>query len=211
MAALVNKWPSVYPRHLLGAAFDSAFNLRARFYFWARQGQGEPRPRGRSIEGPGCLPGPLRASLPKQHVGEGALGSAEWWGAAHSALAVRAACLPPSNLGPQVGSPGRACDGLGRGQGVLSVAWQPPCPRLTAPWSTLRDAGFKPLLETSGPVWSLYPLGVGFSHPGHQCPRPLPQSPRVECREERVLSLIKYSRARSSIFLFYAFRVAVYF
>lgn len=52
------------PTTLVGAAFDSAFNLRARFYFWARRGQGDPRPRGRSIEGPGCPPGPSEHRFP---------------------------------------------------------------------------------------------------------------------------------------------------
>lgn len=98
----MNKWPSVYPRHLLGAAFDSAFNLRARFYFWARHGQGEPRPRGRSIEGPGAFRVPSEHRLP----------SSTWervpWAPRSGGvrltlrLAVRVACLPLSNLGPQV-------------------------------------------------------------------------------------------------------------
>lgn len=98
------------PTTLVGATFDSAFNLRARFYFWARHGQGDPRPRGRSTEGPGCPPGPSEHRFP----------SSTWervpWAPRSGGvqltprLAVRVAFLPPSNLGPHVGSPGRACD-----------------------------------------------------------------------------------------------------
>lgn len=179
----MNKWPSVYPRHLLGAAFDSAFNLRARFYFWAR-------PQGRSIEGPGCLPGPLRASPPKQHVGEGALGSAEWWGAAHSAVGCQGCLSASLQFGtPSQGSPGRACDGLGHGQGVLSVAWQLPCPRLTAPWSMLRDVGSNPSWRQAAPSGACTHLAWDSATLGISAPAPPPE-PMCGMQGGGVLSLI---------------------
>lgn len=180
----MNKWPSVYPRHLLGAAFDSAFNLRARFYFWARHGQGEPRPRGWSIEGPGCLPGPLRASPPKQHVGEGALGSTEWWGTAHSAVGCQG-CLSASL---QFGTPSQGL--LGE---RVTGAWPWPGRPLCGLAAALHTP-HSPVVHTQGcrvqtppgdkrlrlqlvPTWS------GIQPPWASVPPPLPQNPCVECRE----------------------------
>lgn len=208
----MNTWPSVHPRHLWALHSISAFNLRARFYFWARRGQGDPRPRGRSIEGPGCLPGPLRASLPKQHVGEGALGSAGGGVRLTPRFAVRVACRPPSNLGPQVGSPGRACD---RGLAVAraSSLWpgsrpahasQPRGPRSGMQGSNLSRRQAAPSGACTHLEWDSATLGVS-------APAPSPRTHVWNAGRRGVLSLVKYSRARSSIFLFYAFRVAVYF
>lgn len=208
----MNKWPSVYPRHLLGAAFDSAFNLRARFYFWARQGQGEPRPRGRSIEGPAGLPGPLRASLPKQPVGEGALGSTEWWGAAHSAVGCQGCLSASVQCGtPRQGSPGRACD-MGLAVARASSLWPGSRPAHASqprgPSSGMQGSHLS--WRQAAPSGTCTHLEWGSANLSISAP-PSPQNPSVECREAGVLSLVKYSRARPSIFLFYACRAAVYF
>lgn len=207
----MNKWPSVYPRHLLGAAFDSAFNLRARFYFWARHGQGEPRPRGWSIEGPGCLPGPLRASPPKQHVGEGALGSTEWWGAAHSTVGCQG-CLSASL---QFGTPSQGL--LGERVTGLAVARASSLWPGSRPAHTSQPRGPHSGMQGSNPSWRQAAPSAACTHLewdsatlGVSAPAPPPE-PMCGMQGGGVLSLIKYSRARSSIFPFYAFRVAVYF
>lgn len=161
------------PTTLVGAAFDSAFNLRARFYFWARRGQGDPRPRGRWIEGPGCPPGPSEHRFP----------SSKWervpWAPRSGGvrltprLAVRVACRPPSNLGPQVGSPGRACD---RGLAVAraSSLWpgsrpahasQPRGPRSGMQGSNLSRRQAAPSGACTHLEWDSATLGVSAPAP----------------------------------------------
>lgn len=198
------------PTTLVGAAFDSAFNLRARFYFWARRGQGDPRPRGRSIEGPGCPPGPSEHRFP----------SSTWERVPGAPRVVGCGSLPGWLSGLPVGLPPIWDPKSGLLGERVTGAWpwpgRPLCglaaalPTPHSPVVHAQGCGFKALLETSGSVWSLSPLGVGFSHPGHQCPRPSPRT-HVWDAGRRGAVPHKYSRARSSIFLFYAYRVAVYF
>lgn len=152
---------------------------------------------------------------------EDAAGSEEWWrGVAHSVVGyhfgtssqgspgracdmVLALSLPTSS--PQVTTAGMCCWPW---PGRHLMAWQLPCPGLPAsgPGSGMQGSNFPWRLVSHLEfvlTWS------GISQRGLQCP-PHP-NPCVEWGKKGVLAPIKYSRAKSSIFLFYAFRVAVYF
>lgn len=131
-------------------------------------------------------------------------------GSLHGWLSGLPVCLPPI-WDPKSGSPGRACD---RGLAVARASSLWPGSR---PAHASQPCGPHSGMQGSNPSWRQAAPSAACTHLewdsatlGVSAPAPPPE-PMCGMQGGGVLSLIKYSRARSSIFPFYAFRVAVYF